>query len=150
MTRTPEAFATLGPEVPAELVPDLVTAGFEVWSFGYDEDDPDDFTTLDTGDLWAFSPADPIGPPTVASWAPFRVAPPRPLPALVELRCACLCPCHNPMLQPLEPLEPHHPRTPRLCARAVDPVAGDCDNGCRTRRGVCDPFVSGLEAEARR
>ena len=77
-------FATFGPEVGSSSVPALVRAGVRVWSFGYG-DDPEEFTTIDAGDLWAFEggtlpallnlPEETVepDPDVVASWAPFRV-----------------------------------------------------------------------------
>lgn len=64
-------FATFGPEVGSSSVPALVRAGVRVWSFGYG-DDPEEFTTLDPDDLWAFDGDDPDAD-VVRSWAPFRV-----------------------------------------------------------------------------
>ena len=64
-------FATFGPEVGSSSVPALVRAGVRVWSFGYG-DDPEEFTTLDPDDLWAFDGDDPDAD-VVDSWAPFRV-----------------------------------------------------------------------------
>ena len=64
-------FATFGPEVGSSSVPALVRAGVRVWSFGYG-DDPEEFTTIDAGDLWAFDGDDPDAD-VVDSWAPFRV-----------------------------------------------------------------------------
>lgn len=65
-----ERFKTFGEEVSWDKVPDLVLAGREVWSFGYDSNDPTNFTTLSEDDLEFFtSEAD------VSDWAPFRVSP---------------------------------------------------------------------------
>jgi hypothetical protein len=75
-------FESLGSLVDAADVPALVRAGIEVWSYGYDADDPEMFTTLDKSDLWAFEPSPEdsfdveIGAETVASWAPFRAVRP--------------------------------------------------------------------------
>jgi len=77
-------FATFGPEVGSSSVPALVRAGVRVWSFGYG-DDPEEFTTIEEDDLWAFEggtlpallnlPEETFepDPDVVASWAPFRV-----------------------------------------------------------------------------
>jgi len=70
----PPAFVALGEPIDSADVPDAVRAGRVVWSFGYDDDDPDNFTTIDTGDLWAWLDS----PAVVASWAPFRVTDPDP------------------------------------------------------------------------
>jgi hypothetical protein len=88
------AFASLGEPVEPATVPELVRAGREVWSYGYGEDlEPDEFTTIESDDLWPWDPVDPNGPngyhpegaaqdvrtnaAVIASWAPFRVGPDR-------------------------------------------------------------------------
>lgn len=65
-------FTSFGPEVPANIVPELVRDRCMVWSFGYGTDD-DSFTTIQTDDLWAFEGAT-ANPDVVADWGPFRLA----------------------------------------------------------------------------
>lgn len=60
-------FASFGPEVPAEDVPALVSAGHRVWSFGYG-DDPEEFTTIDQSDL-----DNDMDDDDLAEWSPFRL-----------------------------------------------------------------------------
>jgi len=78
-----QAFSSFGELIEAAVVPALVRAGREVWSFGYGAGlAVDEFTVINDDDLWAFEGAregaagwvDP-DPDVVASWAPFRVAP---------------------------------------------------------------------------
>jgi hypothetical protein len=80
-----QAFSSFGELVVAAVVPALVRAGREVWSFGYGAElAVDEFTVINEDDLWAFEGAlegaagrvDPDSA-VVASWAPFRVAPAR-------------------------------------------------------------------------
>ena len=80
MSELDEAFASFGHEVDANDVPELVLSGVEVWSYGYG-DDPEEFTTIDTNDLWRWGPADNVGnfnaetvAEIAADWGPFRVA----------------------------------------------------------------------------
>lgn len=74
---TDEAFLSLmdslgATAVPLDDVARLVTAGVDVWSYGYGWDDDDDgFTTLDDDDRWAFEDADYD---VIASWGPFYAA----------------------------------------------------------------------------
>lgn len=63
-----ERFASFGPLVPTEDVPELLRAGHMVWSFGYG-DDPEEFTTVDMDDLdngWDPEEAE-------RDWSPFRL-----------------------------------------------------------------------------
>lgn len=59
-------FETLGELVDPADVPALVLAGVEVWSYGYDSDDPEMFTTLDETDVSDW------GPDAIEAWGPFR------------------------------------------------------------------------------
>lgn len=72
-------FESLGDLIDAADVPAAIRAGIEVWSYGYDADDPELFTTLDASDLWAFEPTPTDDPAYAAgiveSWAPFRADP---------------------------------------------------------------------------
>jgi hypothetical protein len=93
-----QAFSSFGELIEAALVPDLVRAGREVWSFGYGAElAVDEFTVINAADLWAFEGAlegsagwvDP-DPAVVASWAPFRVARAKATPAASPARDAIL------------------------------------------------------------
>lgn len=64
-------FATFGDEVSWDKVADLVRAGRDVWSFGYDSNETTQFATISEEDLEYFE----WGEDYVSDWAPFRVAP---------------------------------------------------------------------------
>jgi len=67
-------FISMGELVDPIKVPDLVLAGRQVWSYGYDANDTA-FTTIEVDDLWAWQ-GDPMGQLAISWWGPFRVSPP--------------------------------------------------------------------------
>jgi len=93
-----QAFSSFGELIESALVPALVRAGREVWSFGYGAElAVDEFTVINEDDLWAFegSREGAAGwvepdPAVVASWAPFRVAPAKKAPTASPARDAIM------------------------------------------------------------